>query len=88
VLGRELGRGFEALEVFQWWESQNPREEEEGVFIPIPPKLAVGGPCGLAGSPDTGGWVTRLPPVPSRVARPLMPVDPVRPEEQGYATKD
>jgi hypothetical protein len=44
-------RGIEALEVEQWSGRGNPKEEEEGVFIPPPPELAVGAPCGLAGSP-------------------------------------
>jgi hypothetical protein len=75
-LGGSWERGIEALEVCQWWRGQNPREEEEGVFIPIPPELAVGGSL-------RPGRVTRLPPVLSRVARPIMSVDPVRLEKQG-----
>jgi hypothetical protein len=58
--------------VWRW----NPKEEEEGVFIPTPPELAIGGFL-------RPGRVTRLPPVPSWVARPLVPVDPVRLEELG-----
>jgi hypothetical protein len=42
----------------------------------------LGATCGLAGSPGTGGRVTRLPPAPFRVARPLVPVDPVGLEEK------
>jgi hypothetical protein len=42
-LGRSWERGIEALEVCQWSGRRNPKEEEEGVFIPIPPELAVGG---------------------------------------------
>jgi hypothetical protein len=51
------------------------------------PELAVGAPCGLAGSPGMGGRVTRLPPVPYRVAWPLVPVDPVGLEEEGLTTE-
>jgi hypothetical protein len=66
--------------VKQWKGRRNPKEEEEGVFIPTPPELAVGGFL----RPDR---VTRLPPVPSRVARPLVPVDPVGLEGEGLTTK-
>jgi hypothetical protein len=34
-----------------------------------------------------GGWFTRLPPVPPRVARPLVPVDSVGLEGEGLTTK-
>jgi hypothetical protein len=71
------------LEVEQWSGRRNPKEEEEGVFIPPSPELAIGAPCGLAGSPSTGGRVTRLLIELTRVARPLMPVDPVGLEEGG-----
>jgi hypothetical protein len=76
-------REIEALEVEQWSGRRNPKEEEEGVFIPPSPELAVGAPCGLAGSPGTGDWVTRLLTEPTRVARPLVPVDPVGLEGEG-----
>jgi hypothetical protein len=36
ALGRELGERDEPWEVFQWKGRWNPREEEEGVFIPTP----------------------------------------------------
>jgi hypothetical protein len=66
--------------VFQWCGRWNPREEQ-GVFIPTPPELAFGGCLRL-------GRVTRLPPEPSRVTRPHMPIDPIfasafRLEEKG-----
>jgi hypothetical protein len=38
-----LERGSEALGVEQWRGRRNPKEEEEGVFIPTSPELAVGG---------------------------------------------
>jgi hypothetical protein len=72
-----LERGNEALEVEQWSKRRNPKE---GAFIPTSPELAVEGflrPC----------RVTRLPPVPSRVARPLVTVDPVRLEGEGLTAK-
>jgi hypothetical protein len=69
-------RGIKDLEVEQWSGRWNPKEEEEGVFIPPSLELAVGGFL-------RPGRVTRLPPVPSRVARPLVPVDPVRLEGEG-----
>jgi hypothetical protein len=75
-----LESGNEALEVERWSRRRNPKEEEEGVFIPTSPELAVGGFL-------RPGRVTRLPPVPSRVAQPLMPVDPVGLEGEGLITK-
>jgi hypothetical protein len=71
------------LEVEQWSGRRNPKEEEEGVFIPPSLDLAIGAPCDLAGSPGTGGRVTRLLTEPTRVARPLVPIDPVGLEEGG-----
>jgi hypothetical protein len=65
-----LERGNEPLGVKQWSGRRNPKEEEEGVFVPTSLELAVGGFL-------RPGRVTRLPPVPSRVARPLVRVDPV-----------
>jgi hypothetical protein len=38
-----LESGNEALEVEQWSRRRNPKEEEEGVFIPTSPELAIGG---------------------------------------------
>jgi hypothetical protein len=75
-----LESGNEALEVEQWSKRRNPKEEKEGVFIPTSPELAIGGFL-------WPGRVTRLPPVPSRVARPLVPVDPVGLEGKGLTTK-
>jgi hypothetical protein len=66
--------------VKQWREKRNPKEEEEGVFIPTSPELAVGGIL-------RPGRVTRLPPVPFRVTRPLVPVDPVGLEGESLTTK-
>jgi hypothetical protein len=56
-------RGIEALEVFQWKGRRNPIEEEEGVFIPTPPELAVGG-CLRPGWVTQHGWPGH--PAPSR----------------------
>jgi hypothetical protein len=75
-----LERGNEALGVRQWRGRRDPKEEEEGVFITPSPELAVGGSL-------RPGRVTRLPPVPSRVARPLVSVDPVGLEGEGLTTK-
>jgi hypothetical protein len=54
------------LEVFQWSWSWNPREEEEGVFVPIAPELAVGGSLRLAGSP---GYLQYCPESPDHACR-------------------
>jgi hypothetical protein len=63
-----LERGNEALGVEQWRGRQNSKEEEERVFIPTPPELDVG---------LRPGRVIRLLTEPTRVARPLVLVDPV-----------
>jgi hypothetical protein len=73
--------------VKQWREKRNTKEEEEGVFIPTSPELSIGGIL-RPGRVTRHGWpVTRLPPVPFRVARPLVPVDPVGLERERLTTK-
>jgi hypothetical protein len=56
-----LESGNEALEVEQWSGRRNPKEEEEGVFIPTSPELAVGGSL-RPGQVTRHGWSGHLPP--------------------------
>jgi hypothetical protein len=66
--------------VQQWRRRRNPKEEEEGVYIPTSPDLTVGGNL-------RPGRVTRLPPALFRVAQPLVPVDPVELEGESLYKK-
>jgi hypothetical protein len=73
--------------VKQWSGRRNPKEEEEGVFIPTSPELAVGGFL-RPGRVTRHGWPGHPPPsstVP--VARPLVPVDPVGVEGEGSSSQ-
>jgi hypothetical protein len=54
-------RGNEAWEVKQWSGRRNPKEEEEGVFIPTSPEIAVGGFL-RPGRVTRHGWPGHLPP--------------------------
>jgi hypothetical protein len=56
-----LESGKEALEVEQWSRRRNPKEEEEGVFIPTSPELAVGGFL-RPGRVTWHGWLCHPPP--------------------------
>jgi hypothetical protein len=60
-LGMSLESGNEALEVEQWSRRRNPKEEEEGAFIPTSPELAVGSFL-RPGQVTHHGWPGHSPP--------------------------